>query len=72
MRARFWWGSPKERDCLEDLRVDRDNIKMGVKVTGWDGMEWRHVSQYTDRCRGVVNKVMHIRILSDVGNFLNS
>jgi hypothetical protein len=23
MRARFWWGSPKERDCLEDLRVDR-------------------------------------------------
>jgi hypothetical protein len=45
---------------------------MGVKVTGWDELEWRNVSQYTDRCRGVVNKVMHIRILSDVGNFLNS
>ena len=42
---------------------------MAVKETGWDGMERRHVSQYTERCRGVANKVMRIRILSDVGNF---
>jgi hypothetical protein len=40
-----------------------DNIKMAVKEMGWDDMEWRHVSLYTDRGRDVVNKVMYIRIL---------
>ena len=45
---------------------------MAVKGTGWDGLEWGNVSQYTDRCRGVANKVIRIGILSDVGNFLNS
>ena len=66
MHARFWWGSPKERDCLEDLRVDRKIILKWL-LKREDGMAWSG-----DKCRGDVNKVMHIRVLSDAGNFLKS
>ena len=39
MHVRFWWGSPKERDCLEDLRVDRKiTLKWLLKKEG--GMAW--------------------------------
>ena len=33
----FWWGNPKETDNLEDLGIDRDNIKIHFKGNQVDG-----------------------------------
>jgi alcohol dehydrogenase YqhD (iron-dependent ADH family) len=30
----FWWENMKQRDRLEDLDVDEDNIKMDLKEVG--------------------------------------
>jgi hypothetical protein len=56
----FLVGMPEGKRLLERPQSRwEDNIKMAVKEIGWNGMEWRHVSLYTDTCWGVVNKVMH-------------
>jgi hypothetical protein len=35
----FWWGDLRERDHLEDPRVD--NIKMDLQEVGWEhGLDW--------------------------------
>jgi hypothetical protein len=39
----------KQRDRLEDLGVDVDNIKMDLKEIGWDGVHWVFLSQDSDK-----------------------
>ena len=39
----------KQRDRLEDLGVDVDNIKMDLKEVGWDGMPWIFLTQDSDK-----------------------
>jgi hypothetical protein len=36
---RFWCGTSKERDHLEDRGVDGNGIRMDFRKTGW-GVEW--------------------------------
>jgi hypothetical protein len=42
-----------------------DNIRMDLRETGWEGVDWIHLYQDTDQWRAVVNTVMicglHIR-----------
>jgi hypothetical protein len=37
-----------------------DNIKMYLRETGWDGMDWIDVAQYRDQWRALVNTVMKL------------
>jgi hypothetical protein len=54
---RFWWGSPKEGDDLEDRGVD-GRIRLEL-ILGrlFGGVEWNHLAQDGDRWRALVNAV---------------
>jgi hypothetical protein len=40
-----------------------DNIKMGLREIGWNGMEWIVLAQDRDQSRAVVNTAMNLRVL---------
>jgi hypothetical protein len=39
-----------------------DNIKMGFREIGWDGMDWIDLAQDRDQWRDLVNTVMNLRV----------
>jgi hypothetical protein len=43
--------------CYENLRVD--NIKIDLRETGWDGMDWMDLAQDRDQWKALVNMVMN-------------
>jgi hypothetical protein len=47
-----------------------DNIKMGVKGIGCEGIDSIHLAQDTDQWRALVNTVMDLQFPLKVGNFL--
>jgi hypothetical protein len=47
-RPRHWWV---------------DNIKIDLRETGWDGMDWIDLAQDRDQWRSLVNTVMNLRVL---------
>jgi hypothetical protein len=49
-----------------------DNIRMDLKKTGREGVDWIHLAQDRDRWRAVVNTVMNLWVLEKTGNFLTS
>jgi hypothetical protein len=38
-----------------------DNIKMDLRETGWDGMDWIELAQDRDQWSALVNTVMNLR-----------
>jgi hypothetical protein len=38
------------------------NIKMDLRVIGWDGMDWIDLTQDRDQWRALVNTVMNLRV----------
>jgi hypothetical protein len=36
MYTGFWWEYSKEKFNLEDMDMLEDNIKVGIKETGWE------------------------------------
>jgi hypothetical protein len=49
-----------------------DDIKMGLRERGLDGVDWIHLAQDSDRWRAVVNTVMNLRVPGKAGNFLTT
>jgi hypothetical protein len=49
-----------------------NNIKMDLRVTGWDGMDWIDLAQDGERWRALVNTVMNHRIKENAWKFLSS
>jgi hypothetical protein len=47
-------GRPRRR-CV-------DNIKMDLRETGWDGMDWIDLAQVGDQWRALANTVMNLRV----------
>jgi hypothetical protein len=39
-----------------------NNIKMDLRETGWDGMDWVDLVQNRDRWRALVNTVINLRV----------
>jgi hypothetical protein len=39
-----------------------DNIKLGLREIGWDGMDWIDVAEGRDQWRVPVNTVMNLRV----------
>jgi hypothetical protein len=39
-----------------------DNIKMDLRETGWDGMDWIDLAQDRNQRRGLVNTVLNLRV----------
>jgi hypothetical protein len=39
-----------------------DNIKMDLRETRWDGLDWVDLAQDRDRWRALVNMVMNLRV----------
>jgi hypothetical protein len=62
--TKFWRESPKERDRLEDRRVDgKGGLEWTLgRLAG--GVEWIHLAQDRNCWRAVVNAVMNLRVLA--------
>jgi hypothetical protein len=39
-----------------------DNIKMDVRKTGWDGMDWIDLAHIMDQWRALVYTIMNFRV----------
>jgi hypothetical protein len=39
-----------------------NNIKMDLRETGWDGMDWIYIAQDRDQWSALVNTVMYLRV----------
>jgi hypothetical protein len=56
-------GKPEgKRPLGRPRRRWEDNIKMGLKETGWGGMDWIDLVQDRDQWRALVNTVMNFRV----------
>jgi hypothetical protein len=39
-----------------------DNIKINLRETGWDGMDWIDLAQDRDQWKALVNTAMNLRV----------
>jgi hypothetical protein len=46
-----------------------DNIKIDVRETGWDGMDWIDLTHDRDQWRALVNTVMNLQICEILGSY---
>jgi hypothetical protein len=59
---RIMLGNPEGKRPLGRPRCRWvDNIKMDVRETGWDGMDWIDLAQDREQWRALVNTVMNLR-----------
>jgi transcription termination factor 2 len=56
-------GKPERRRPLRRPRRRLvDNIKIDLRETGWDGVDWVDLAQDRDHWRALVNTVMNLRV----------
>jgi hypothetical protein len=61
---RIFVGKPEEKRPLgRPRRGWYDGIRMGVRETGWEGVEWI-LFQVRGRWRSLVHTVMNLRVLA--------
>ena len=46
------------------------NIKIGLQVVGYEGMDWIYQVDYRDRWWTLVDEVSSIRVLQNAGDFV--
>jgi hypothetical protein len=63
-------------ECKTPLGTPRytweDNIRMDLRETGWEVVDWLHLAQYRDQWMAVMNTVINFRVPQKGGNFLIS
>jgi hypothetical protein len=47
----------RERQLGRPRHRWKDNIKMGIREIGWEGVDWMHLAQDGDQWRAVTNTV---------------
>jgi hypothetical protein len=50
-------------------RICENNIRMYLRVIGWEVVHWIYVAQDKDRWRALVNALMNLRVPYSAGNF---
>jgi hypothetical protein len=61
--CRILVGNPEgKRPLGRQRRRWVDNIKMDLRETEWDGMDWIDLAQDRDQWRALVNAVMNFRV----------
>jgi hypothetical protein len=56
-------GKPEGKRTLgRPRRISVDNIKIGLREIGWDGVDWFELAQDRDLWRDLVNTVMNLRV----------
>jgi hypothetical protein len=50
------------RQLERPMRIRKDNIKMGLRKTGLEVVDWNLLVQDRDRWRDLVNTVMNLRV----------
>jgi hypothetical protein len=50
------------RNILKIAHRQVDNIKMDLRVIGWDGRDWIELAQDRNQSRALVNTVMSLRV----------
>jgi hypothetical protein len=59
----FWLEKPEvKRPLGRPRRKCKDTIRMDLRKTGWEGVEWMHLAQDRKEWRALVNRVMNIRV----------
>jgi len=54
-------GKPEgKRPSGRHRRIWEDNIRMNVKETGWEGVDWIILAQDRDQWRTLVNTIMYL------------
>jgi hypothetical protein len=54
-------GKPDEKRPLGRTKVGwEDNIRMDLRETGWEGVDWIHLPHNRDQWQAVVNTVMNL------------
>jgi hypothetical protein len=58
-------GKPEgKRPLGRPRRRWEDGIRMDLRETGWESVDWIQLAQDRDRCRALVNTVMNLRVLA--------
>jgi hypothetical protein len=66
-------GKPEgKRPLRRPRRRWVDNIKIDLREIGWDFMDWINLAQDREQWRTLVNTVMSLGIVQNVGKFLSS
>jgi hypothetical protein len=56
-------GKPEgKRQLGRSRRRWVDNIKIDIRETGWDGMDWIDLAEDRDQWRALMNTVMNLRV----------
>jgi len=56
-------GKPEgKRPLGRPRRIWEDNIKIHLRVIGWEGVDWMHLDQHRDQWRAFVNTAMNLRV----------
>jgi hypothetical protein len=65
-------GTPEGKRPLGRPRRRRsDNIKINLRETGWDGIDWLDLAQDRDQWRPLLNTVMNFRVPKNARKFLS-
>jgi hypothetical protein len=65
-------GNPvgKRQSGRPSRRWENNNIRMDVKETGWEGVNWILVAQDRGQWWALMNTVINLRVPYKAGNFL--
>jgi len=56
-------GKPEGKRSLgRTRRTWEDDIRMDLRETGWEGVEWIHLAQHNDKWQALVNTVMNFGV----------
>jgi hypothetical protein len=65
-------GKPEWNRPLETPRSRKEDIKMDLRETGFESVDWIHLAYYRDQWWDLVNVVMNLQLPQKAGNFLTN
>jgi hypothetical protein len=68
MGTTFWSEGLREKPLGRNGCRWDDNVKVGLKKTGCEGVDWIHMAQDRDQWRALVNTEMNLRFPQKAGN----